>query len=341
MPSVARKVIHRALRSRPFFRGLQRLQLPDTRAEETIVVTGSPRSGTTWLAEMLADVPGYIHIDEPLHLGNGLARRHTELDEWRHYVAPTSRRSHLRSYLQFALQGRLQDPYSDVSLWTLVCRLLAGGPAVVKFVRANRMLHWLDRSFDTQQRILILRHPCAVVASQLSYESSEWRKADLPDRQELQSAFGGWIPDDLFQRFRSVLAGIETHAGYLAAVWCLDNYIPLRYEGRSVPGVVTTYERLVGHHSEEYTRIFNRVGLGSIGTIGCRVDEPSSSAADDLHQDALRQLSKWKRKLDDRQVETVLQIVDAFELDFYSTDVEPDYSEIRKLWGGGESSTIR
>ena len=35
---------------------------------DAVVVAGSPRSGTTWLAEILAAMPQYKLIDEPLHL---------------------------------------------------------------------------------------------------------------------------------------------------------------------------------------------------------------------------------------------------------------------------------
>jgi len=340
MPSLPYKLVHRALRHEGIFSALQRFQPSHVSCNDSVVIAGSPRSGTTWLAEMIAETPGYIHIDEPLHLGNGLARRHANVSGWRHYVSPGAEgQDQLKSYLRFALQGRLQDPYSNSSVSALVRRFLFGGPAVVKFVRANRLLHWMERTFDIGAMILLLRHPCAVVASQLSYESSEWRRADLPSRGKLQSEFGGWIPTDLFRRFRDVLSGIQTHAGYLAAVWCLDNYIPLRYEDRSLPAIVTTYERLVRHRGEECARIFGQIGLKPPGTIGRQAKDPSSSAADDLYQDPHRQLSKWKRKLDDRQIETVLQVVDVFGLNFYGADVEPVYDEIRKLRKRAEAST--
>jgi hypothetical protein len=41
-----------------------------------------------------------------------------------------------------------------------------------------------------------------------------------------------------------------------------------------------------------------------------QLDEPSGSVKDQLHQDARRQLSKWRRRLSARQVEKVLRIVD-------------------------------
>jgi len=63
-----------------------------------------------------------------------------------------------------------------------------------------------------------------------------------------------------------------------------------------------------------------------------RLDEPSSSVRDKLHRDAERQLSKWRRRLSDRQVDDVLRIVDEVGLsDLYSRELEPDYDRLNEM----------
>jgi hypothetical protein len=72
------------------FRGAGRLAACDP--SDTIVVVGSPRSGTTWLLELLRALPGYKAINEPfwydeVRQAHGFA--------WRPHLAPGVRLSHL------------------------------------------------------------------------------------------------------------------------------------------------------------------------------------------------------------------------------------------------------
>jgi hypothetical protein len=60
-----------------------------------------------------------------------------------------------------------------------------------------------------------------------------------------------------------------------------------------------------------------------------RLATASGSASGDLQvRNTYRQLSKWTRKLDANQTEAILQIVEAFDLDFYTEAVEPDYQQL-------------
>jgi hypothetical protein len=43
------------------------------------------------------------------------------------------------------------------------------------------------------------------------------------------------------------------------------------------------------------------------------------------------QLSKWRDRLSDRQIDRILEIANAFGLDFYTDELEPDYERLSKL----------
>lgn len=310
---------------------------------DTVVVSGSPRSGTTWLAELLLTLPEYRLLDEPLHLGSGRARE-AGVDEWRTYVPPDAEQPALEDFLRRALSAQIPGRYVVEPEQGFLLRLqaqLLRKPLVVKFVRASRMLHWLRRQFAVRGLIHILRHPCAVVASQLTYETSEWRDTQPPDADKLQGSFGGWIPKDLLDRFRSTLAGIRTTAGHLAAVWCLDNYVPLYYEADDFPGLVISYEALVDHEKDEIERICNYLDAPVPTQVAQRVEEPSHSASEDLAtQDKEQQLSKWKRKLSTDQIDEVLGVVEEFSLDFYTEALEPDRKRLGALTESHLSSSV-
>lgn len=299
---------------------------------QTIVLAGSPRSGTTWLAELLATLPEYTLVDEPLHQ-RWAAAREAGFNDWRTYIAPSECRPAARAYMKKALSGCVASnrQFGGANQFSKIYELFTGEKNVGKFVRANRLLHWVHRQFPLRGMILMLRHPCAVVASQLDYEDDVWRRTQPPGQDNLQSGFCGWIPDDVLRRFESVLAGVRSTAGRLAAVWCLDTYFPL-YEKASFPGFVTTYERLLTHKANEVKRIFQYLGAPVPEEAHQSFDEASYSASADLiTEDVQRQLSKWKDKLSPAQIDDVLSVVEGFGLDFYTNALEPDYEQIEHL----------
>ena len=55
--------------------------------EDTVIVSGVPRSGTTWLSEMVAEQPEYKLLSEPLFL-RGPGERDKIGLEWRMYMEP-------------------------------------------------------------------------------------------------------------------------------------------------------------------------------------------------------------------------------------------------------------
>ncbi|MCS4086121.1 hypothetical protein GGQ10_000920 [Salinibacter ruber] len=289
---------------------------------------------------MLATQPGYTLINEPLHL-RWRAAQEAGIDEWRTYIGPGEASLEVQDYIEKALAGRVactRQFTSEVPLFKLR-ELLTGRKQVVKFVRANRMLHWIYNRFPIREIVLVLRHPCAVVASQLDYKHDAWRRATPPEIDELQTEYGGRIPDRILRRFKSTLANVESTAGHLAAVWCLDIYFPL-HEQEVFPGLITTYERLLTREEEELKRIFQSLGEPVPRRALQLFEKASGSASSDLVvKGTRRQLSKWKTKLDARQIDEILSTVEAFGLDFYTDALEPDYSRIEASSEGVESQT--
>jgi hypothetical protein len=119
----------------------------------------------------------------------------------------------------------------------------------------------------------------------------------------------------------------------LATMWCLDHYVPLiHHADASYPWVLVPYERMVRRGREELRRITTALDVEVTREMRNQLDEPSGSVRDQLHQDVERQLSKWRRRLSDRQVDDVLRIVDEVGLsDLYSRELEPDYDRLNEM----------
>lgn len=296
-------------------------------SQTTIVVAGSPRSGTTWLLELLRTLPGRKALNEPLMYE--VARRDHGFS-WRTYLDPEADGQQQREYLRTILNGRLGiSPAWYFEAENRPAQLVEHATRdrlVVKFCRINRMLHWFCRQFDVRGPVFIVRHPCAVVASMLRHEA--WEEGDMMGRNLAENALhGASLPASLSDVFGDIIESLDSHVEALAMMWCLDHYVPLVHqEEGSYPWVLVPYERMVTRGREELRRIAEALDVEMTPEMRDRLDEPSQSVKDQLHKDAERQLSKWRRRLSDRQVDDILRIVSDIGLDrAYSRELEPNY----------------
>jgi hypothetical protein len=300
---------------------------------DTVAIAGSPRSGTTWLLELLRTLPDYKAMNEPLMYEEA---RNGHGFSWRTYLDPGAEAEAKRAYLGTILTGQLGiSPAWYFEADSRPAQLVEHATRdrlVVKFCRLNRILHWFSNSFDVRGPIFIIRHPCAVVASMLKHESWETAAGNAQNDKE-QGLHTEHLPPRLQTVIDPVLAEVETESELLATLWCLDHYVPLKYHSEEgYPWVLVSYERLVRRGHEELRRVTEALGVELNAEMESQLNQPSSSVRDQLHQDAERQLSKWRRRLTDRQIGNVLRIVDQFGLSgIYTRKLEPDYDRLNEM----------
>ncbi len=299
--------------------------------EDTIVIAGTPRSGTTLLLEVFRETPGYKALNEPLLM------RYTR----RRYGFPLrpclrlgDRAPVQRAFLGDALCGRLGPEVR----WSFRSGTTLGQLAehrerkklVVKFCRVNRMLHWMADEFPIRGMILSIRHPCSVVSSMMKYGTWEHRVDDL------KAMPGGpfdlaFLPTAYQERFAPLIERISTRWEALALMWCLDHYMAI-FERDTYPWVLSPYERIVTEGASELKRLAHAVGVEATDRMIDLLFKPSSSTTDTLRRNPREQLSKWKQNLSTEQVDAILRVVDEAGLGgFYSRDPEPDYDRLNRI----------
>jgi hypothetical protein len=300
---------------------------------DTIVVSGSPRSGTTWVLELLRTLPGYKALNEPLMYQDA---RNEHGFSWRTYLEPGEEADEQRDYLETVLTGQLGvSPAWYFEAKSRPAQLLEHATRdrlVVKFCRMNRMLHWFCRQFDIRGPAFVVRHPCAVVASMMRH--GKWDEDDLHGEQRPEQALhANSLPPLLRDPFGDILTNIETQAEVLATIWCLDHYVPLMHHAEtSYPWVLVPYERMVTEGQGELRRVTEALGVEMTAEMQNQLHQPSSSVRDQLHRDTQKQLSKWRRRLSDRQINDILRIVDDVGLsNIYTRDLEPDYETMNEM----------
>ena len=189
-----------------------------------LLVVGAPRSGTTWVRQVLGQDPGVLSLAEPDSEGNrGAAIRAKRAVGRFPCLSPGDRADEYRRLWVWILAGAPVTPRQRVADWILAhanpdrrARYYSGrrspllslagtvadipdpgsAPAadprtvVVKSVHAPLTAEWLDDEFDID--VLVLhRHPGAILASWLALRSTEYlvRFAEIPAVQRLAASW--------------------------------------------------------------------------------------------------------------------------------------------------------
>ncbi len=290
--------------------------LLDESVDETVIVSGVPRSGTTWLSEMLVKQPGYKLLSEPLYLRGPV--KHQDLNlEWRTHIHPEEEREDVEKYIRRALSGRIPGHYllTSTTLLGRVIEFFRSQKNIVKFVRASRMLGWILNKFEVRGIVLLLRHPCAVVASQIQYDE-DWRDSTPPNSSDIREGFGGRLPDRFINRYEKILCSLSSREEYLAAMWCIDNILSLK-NLNSDNVVIAKYENLVLKNKKELRRIFDFLSFSSQIVRNIKSDNPSVTKSDSYTEEKMRQISKWEHFLSDDQADRIMKVVKDFGIDIY------------------------
>ena len=157
--------------------------------QNTLCLFCQPRGGSTWLAEIFLHIPNSVLIDEPLWRGkvtmpfskpDYYSRKVPQISVlnffYNQYIPEDVNWAEAQTLFENILSGRAASVglYNEQNLK----RLRKGDYYITKFCYANLLMPWLIDRFNFNA-ILMTRHPCAVVASQLKYPA--WKGINLEE----------------------------------------------------------------------------------------------------------------------------------------------------------------
>lgn len=248
------------------------------RRSRPLLVTGVPRSGTTWLARQLAGAPRCAMTGrEPMNPHPGQYRLGGTLDAWARLEAPTRRQSVALRAAYAGLTPRVYGRYGHRQ-WA------AASPFTRTVVKDPYAVLSIRTVVETTGAVpvLVYRHPAAVLSS---YRRMGWRadvaeiRAAVPDQRGGAPGGDAGDPAD------------DTHA--MAWFWSTLNTVALQ-DLEAVPGaVVVSHEELAAGGAPALRRVFDACGLswsdppGPSGRDGGR-----STASDAAQSSALHRLDR-------------------------------------------------
>lgn len=298
-----------------------RLRFSGISKKDSIIIIGSPRSGTTWLMNIIARLPRYSSICEPLHPRWFTDVREVGLKD-RPYLDQEDNHKRKKELLDKILSGYKAskeprwDPPVKSNLTKSIKQMISrirSDRLVIKFTRANRMVLWLYKSFPSYKYIYIIRNPFAVINSQIrnkisgyvtsktglfDYLKDESLNDELVDiiTRESRQIVGDKMTDNIEQT-------VSTLAGYLSLSWCLDNIIPISlYNNNNF--TTLQYEHLT------------KEPLNSIDSVFCDNDlyldrqKLSSILKGKMKPKKLNeQRNKWRLNLSKREISDIQSVI--------------------------------
>lgn len=298
------------------------------------LIVGSGRSGTTWLLDALAEANGLRAVFEPLNpSGFPEARRYAD----RHLPADAAA-PELADFLSRALRGELNGLESDcrvrsARLWNLASpRYLAGEwvklgryglrwlrdrkrPPLVKLIRANLMLEWIDRHLDVRT-VAVVRHPGGVIASKRRLIGPEW---------EHEARLAACLADELLVRDRvgsalGLLEGAPSPVIGHTGLWCIEN-AALLADPVAAGVTVVFYERLLDTDDSEWRRAAAALELPAIPDEAAR-RRPSQQRAREMKRRSFEAeyAGRWRETFDADEIAEMARVLEAFGVTAYRAD---------------------
>ncbi len=294
----------------------------------TLLLVGSGRSGTTWLAEVLVDALDGRLVFEPLR---------TQSVPWTwpvrfgHYIDPDDEPDPaVAKVVDRVLRGRVRNRFTDKYNKARFPRC-----RVVKEVRATNLLPWIVRRYPRTPVVYLLRHP---VPTAWSVNELGW-PGKLDQFLAQESLMHGPL-----EPFRALIAEAAASPDVFHRTvlqWCLENYVPIQLlEGDHAH--VVFYEQMVSDPRSELERL--QAYLETFGPARWdmqmasvkNVTRPSRSnyRGTDVTAGSTR-LDGWVDEIPSARVESALALMRGFGLDrLYDISTRPLIRADEVLLGG-------
>jgi len=296
-----------------------------------ILVTGSHRSGSTWVGKMINLSPkvGYIHEPfSPIHR-KGICK--AKFKYWFQYVCKENEEiffekmknclefkynlnDEIRSIKSFKDFARLVRDYCNFSYsFLLQKRPLIKDP--IAFFSAE----WLADQFD-MDIIVLIRHPLSFIGS---LKKLRWYFPfeDIANQPLLINHNLYKFKDKIYDYSKNDKNIIDQ--GIL--LWNLIHHVILEYQNKHPNWIFIKHEDLSKNPSVEFKKIFNYLGIETSPKIFKKIIKYSSSSKNSykIHQvkrNSVQNLNSWKSRLSSEEIIKIKNGTNDIAKYFYSNN---------------------
>lgn len=297
---------------------------------ENIMLFSTPRGGSTWLAEILQTVPKTALIWEPLfkyrkHKNNTInpfayPEIHSVGFSWNQPIPENAEWDEAYSFFEDLLNKKIVN--LKIYRFNNLSKINEAENFIYKFCFGNMLIDWFVKNFN-HKTILFVRHPGAVIASQLK---RGWNYT----KKNPEYKVGNFKHNEVYLQYADILKTVKTPEENLAATWALTNLLPLMSHNNDKEWLTVAYENLYMNPENEIARISERLKITFPENILEQINTQSFTSNDKVATaDKQKQLNKWKDFFTQKQIDNIFGIINQFNFEAYSqTDFMPNLNMI-------------
>lgn len=288
-------------------------------SKKDILILSSPRSGSTWLMEILYTQPGIKYINEPLA---------KNILDYNNYIPIKTRwnyitlNKHEKKILhEYFINDEIIKYFGPVNIFNSNYKLFTNR-RVIKVIRANCLIEWFAHEFNFHI-VYLIRHPISQALSCIKRrhhcEISEY----LDDKNFVKS----WLSSSQLKFVNKILNSGNQLEKYITE-WCLDNIIPLNVAKNDNKIITITYEELVLNSGEILNILFRKLELENFNKMLSKIHTPSKVTDSSSNKTKIKirsgdsdyLIKKWKDEVTLIEEKNLLSILEKFYIDAYKFD---------------------
>lgn len=305
---------------------------------KTILVTGSHRSGTTWVGKVLATAPQTAYVHEPFNVIHPCELTSLRMQYW--YQRLNGGPDHPdRQAFHDLLSFRWNSPklaWSDLLHPRTALRKLRTRrrrtrlcdrcrQIVLKDPIALLSTDWLAENFGVQP-VIMIRHPAAFASS---LQLKGWT-FDFQNLLEQPEAIEDFFPEEREAIEQQSEQGHDDLIGEGAFLWRLLHKVILEFRRRHPEWIYLRHEDVSRRPDEEFPRLFDRVGLPYTSRTDAFLRQTSTSqdprnagASTSIHnvvRNSAANVNVWQQRLTEEEVERIRRVTGPTADAFYGDE---------------------
>jgi hypothetical protein len=294
--------------------------------QKPIFVTGSHRSGSTWIGNMLSLSKTVRYIDEPFNL----KYKASPFNYWFEYVFEGNEEkylSYLRSEIKLSPSSLLWDLRNiqirqDIKPMLVKWReQIFNKRPLFKDPIAILSAEWLAKKFNMDV-LVIIRHPAAFVSSIKILEWDHDFSAFLKQPQLMNDYLSPF--EDKIREFSKNKKDIVDQATLL---WKIFHHVILQYQKKQPDWQFIRYEDITSNPIQEFEKIYQKLGLAFNNNIEQKIlgysvskNTQNQQTIDpfSINRNAESNLRIWKQRLSGEEINKIRNEVEGISSSFYT-----------------------